>query len=292
MSAPYVVARRLGKSFETIACSRTCRSTVDPGDVIGVLGKNGAGKTTLLELMLGFTPPTAGSGAAIRPRQLPLPGRGQVAHRIRATAGRVDQPAHRRGPDRRDCVVLPPLGRRAHRQAHEGLGARPPRADQGHVGGPAAEALDPARARPPSRSFDPRRARRKPRSDRPPTVPRADHRGDGRRRAGSGVLVAHRVRHRAAREQDLDREGQPALLARRLRYVDGIDRARASARHSTAARDARDSERAIARARRAVRDSRRSRLDRRAAPRLGARLDAEVEIENLTLEDIFLELHR
>jgi ABC-2 type transport system ATP-binding protein len=33
---------------------------VSPGDVIGVLGKNGAGKTTLLELMLGFTPPTGG----------------------------------------------------------------------------------------------------------------------------------------------------------------------------------------------------------------------------------------
>jgi ABC-2 type transport system ATP-binding protein len=33
---------------------------VDPGEIIGVLGKNGAGKTTLLELILGFTAPTDG----------------------------------------------------------------------------------------------------------------------------------------------------------------------------------------------------------------------------------------
>jgi ABC-2 type transport system ATP-binding protein len=34
---------------------------VGPGDVIGVLGKNGAGKTTLLEVLLGFSPPSVGS---------------------------------------------------------------------------------------------------------------------------------------------------------------------------------------------------------------------------------------
>ena len=34
---------------------------VEPGDIVGVLGKNGAGKTTLLELVLGFTPATTGS---------------------------------------------------------------------------------------------------------------------------------------------------------------------------------------------------------------------------------------
>src|SRR5690606_13122762 len=34
---------------------------VNPGDVVGVIGKNGAGKTTLLETLLGFSPPSKGS---------------------------------------------------------------------------------------------------------------------------------------------------------------------------------------------------------------------------------------
>jgi len=38
-------------------------SQVRPGDVIGVIGKNGAGKTTLLEALLGLSPPTAGSAS-------------------------------------------------------------------------------------------------------------------------------------------------------------------------------------------------------------------------------------
>ena len=55
-----VVARGLSKYFgdrlvlEDVSCS------VERGDIVGVLGKNAAGKTTLLELMLGFTPPSAG----------------------------------------------------------------------------------------------------------------------------------------------------------------------------------------------------------------------------------------
>lgn len=35
--------------------------TVNPGQVIGVLGHNGAGKTTLMEAMLGFCEPSAGT---------------------------------------------------------------------------------------------------------------------------------------------------------------------------------------------------------------------------------------
>jgi ABC-2 type transport system ATP-binding protein len=33
---------------------------VQPGEVVGLLGKNGSGKTTLLELLLGFTPASGG----------------------------------------------------------------------------------------------------------------------------------------------------------------------------------------------------------------------------------------
>jgi ABC-2 type transport system ATP-binding protein len=61
MSAPYIVAHELGKSFGGKAVLSGASFAVGPGDVIGVLGKNGAGKTTLLELVLGFTPATSGS---------------------------------------------------------------------------------------------------------------------------------------------------------------------------------------------------------------------------------------
>lgn len=59
-SAEYVVARGLGKAFTEKSVLQNLSFAVEPGDVIGVLGKNGAGKTTLLELMLGFSPATAG----------------------------------------------------------------------------------------------------------------------------------------------------------------------------------------------------------------------------------------
>ena len=58
-SAP-VVAHHLCKSFGEHRVLDDLSFQVEPGDVIGVLGKNGAGKTTLLELMLGFTPASSG----------------------------------------------------------------------------------------------------------------------------------------------------------------------------------------------------------------------------------------
>jgi ABC-2 type transport system ATP-binding protein len=57
----HVAARQLGKSYAGKSILHDVSVEVGAGDVIGVLGKNGAGKTTLLELMLGFTPPSAGS---------------------------------------------------------------------------------------------------------------------------------------------------------------------------------------------------------------------------------------
>src|SRR5512134_3104153 len=57
---PYVVARELSKSFDGKRVLGGVSCDVEPGDVVGVLGKNGAGKTTLLELVLGFTPATSG----------------------------------------------------------------------------------------------------------------------------------------------------------------------------------------------------------------------------------------
>ena len=74
MTGPYAAAQRLSKSFGTKRVLDDVSLEVEPGDVVGVLGKNGAGKTTLLELMLGFTPPTAGSVRLFGHESFRLPG--------------------------------------------------------------------------------------------------------------------------------------------------------------------------------------------------------------------------
>jgi ABC-2 type transport system ATP-binding protein len=56
-----VTTSNLSKSFGKQQVLRGISTSVQPGDVVGVIGKNGAGKTTLLETMLGFSPPTTGS---------------------------------------------------------------------------------------------------------------------------------------------------------------------------------------------------------------------------------------
>jgi ABC-2 type transport system ATP-binding protein len=61
MTSVHVSAEKLGKSFGPKRVLDDVSFAVQPGDVVGVLGKNGAGKTTLLELMLGFTPASTGS---------------------------------------------------------------------------------------------------------------------------------------------------------------------------------------------------------------------------------------
>ena len=74
MTGPYVAAQRLSKSFGAKRVLDDVSLEVEPGDVVGVLGKNGAGKTTLLELMLGFTPPTAGAVHLFGHESFRLPG--------------------------------------------------------------------------------------------------------------------------------------------------------------------------------------------------------------------------
>jgi ABC-2 type transport system ATP-binding protein len=74
MSDPYIVARELGKAFNGHPVLTDVSFTVEAGDVVGVLGKNGAGKTTLLELVLGFTPATAGSVKLFGHDSYRLPG--------------------------------------------------------------------------------------------------------------------------------------------------------------------------------------------------------------------------
>lgn len=61
MSAAAVEASHLFKSFGKHEVLHDITTRVNPGDVVGVIGKNGAGKTTLLETLLGFSPPSSGS---------------------------------------------------------------------------------------------------------------------------------------------------------------------------------------------------------------------------------------
>jgi ABC-2 type transport system ATP-binding protein len=74
MHETHVVAKNLSKTFGTHEVLRDLCFSVEPGDVIGVLGKNGAGKTTLLELMLGFTPATDGRVEVFGHESFDLPG--------------------------------------------------------------------------------------------------------------------------------------------------------------------------------------------------------------------------
>jgi ABC-2 type transport system ATP-binding protein len=71
---PYVVARELSKSFDGKRVLGEVSCEVQPGDIVGVLGKNGAGKTTLLELVLGFTPATSGRVEVFGHESYRLPG--------------------------------------------------------------------------------------------------------------------------------------------------------------------------------------------------------------------------
>lgn len=72
--SPHAFAQHLGKSFGRKPVLDDLSFAVEPGDIVGVLGKNGAGKTTLLELMLGFTPPSSGTVELFGHESFRLPG--------------------------------------------------------------------------------------------------------------------------------------------------------------------------------------------------------------------------
>lgn len=65
MTQPVVQAQGLSKAFGAKRVLDGISATAEAGDVIGVLGKNGAGKTTLIEILLGFGPPTEGSAQVL-----------------------------------------------------------------------------------------------------------------------------------------------------------------------------------------------------------------------------------
>ena len=58
-----VNAWHLGKTIGKRTILSNISVAASAGDVVGIIGKNGAGKTTLFDVLLGFSPPTAGRSA-------------------------------------------------------------------------------------------------------------------------------------------------------------------------------------------------------------------------------------
>jgi ABC-2 type transport system ATP-binding protein len=73
MMEAVVNARHLGKTLGEKALLRDISIDVAQGNIVGVIGKNGAGKTTLLEVLLGFSPATTGTATLFGSDSFNLP---------------------------------------------------------------------------------------------------------------------------------------------------------------------------------------------------------------------------
>ena len=58
---PILLADRLSKQYGNSRALDELTLSIEPGEVVGLLGPNGSGKTTALRLFLGFIKPTSGS---------------------------------------------------------------------------------------------------------------------------------------------------------------------------------------------------------------------------------------
>lgn len=61
MPDPILEVSRIRKSFGDFTAVRDVSFTVQPGEVVGLLGVNGAGKTTVMSMLLGLITPDSGS---------------------------------------------------------------------------------------------------------------------------------------------------------------------------------------------------------------------------------------
>jgi ABC-2 type transport system ATP-binding protein len=68
-----VSTRSLGKTIGRKVILRNVSVEVTAGSIVGIIGKNGAGKTTLLEILLGFSPASAGSSRVFGHDSFTLP---------------------------------------------------------------------------------------------------------------------------------------------------------------------------------------------------------------------------
>ena len=60
MAAPVLELRGISKRFGSVVACDRADLTVNPGEIVGLLGQNGAGKSTLMKIVLGLVPPDAG----------------------------------------------------------------------------------------------------------------------------------------------------------------------------------------------------------------------------------------
>jgi ABC-2 type transport system ATP-binding protein len=61
VTEPLLITRGLGKTIGSKTILRNISVDVSPGSIVGIIGKNGAGKTTLLDVLLGFSSASEGS---------------------------------------------------------------------------------------------------------------------------------------------------------------------------------------------------------------------------------------
>jgi ABC-2 type transport system ATP-binding protein len=292
MPQAVVSARALSKRFATKDVLQEISVEVEPGDIVGVLGKNGAGKTTLLELLLGFSIPTSGSAeifgersadlsAAAKKRIAFVPQQDELidlltgAQQLALTAAFYDQ--WDRALIERLCASWEiPLGRRiqtlsvGERQKLSlllALGAHP---ELLVLDEPVAS-LDPiARRQFITEIVDRARGTRR-------TVLFSSHIVSDLERAANKVWIVKDGRLAWAGDLDALKESVVRLhihgrraLPGDLRVPDALT-SRVDGSRATVAATHWTSERTAA---------------------LAALLDADVEVESLALEDIFLELHR
>jgi len=60
LAGPVLELRGISKSFGAIRALSEMDLSLDPGEVLGLMGDNGAGKSTLMRIMAGNFPPTTG----------------------------------------------------------------------------------------------------------------------------------------------------------------------------------------------------------------------------------------
>ncbi len=61
MAAPILVADKITKRFGDFTAVDSLSMSIQPGEILGLLGVNGAGKTTAMNMLLGLLIPTEGS---------------------------------------------------------------------------------------------------------------------------------------------------------------------------------------------------------------------------------------
>jgi len=71
--SPVISLHELGKVIGGKAILSDISVDSEPGSIVGLLGKNGAGKTSLIDVLLGFSPPSSGSSRVFGENSFELP---------------------------------------------------------------------------------------------------------------------------------------------------------------------------------------------------------------------------